>query len=255
MPGVATRVLEKTLSHLSNTLEQAEQAHRTARGTAPVQALDARVKVVSAALLSIAAVSSSSLEVILPLLAALTACALLSGIRWPRLLTTWASGLFFAAIIAIPAIFTTGPKIAALLVSRSEACLTCWLLVIMTTPFNRVLLALRALRVPSVFVAILAMTFRYIFLLVETSHDMLLSRRSRIVGRMSPSDNRRLLAGTAGVLLGKSIQMSDDVFHAMASRGFRGEIHMLDDFQMRTADWAVLATVAILSTLIFLASR
>ena len=255
MPGAGTRVIEKTLSHLSGTLQQAEQAQRLANGVSPLQAVDPRVKVFGALLLSLAVVSCRRLEVILPLLAAFTALALLSQISWTRLLATWASGLFFAAIIAVPAIFTNGPRIAALLVSRSEACLTAWLLVIMTTPFNRVLRALRALRIPSVFVAILAMTFRYIFLLVETAQDMLLSRRSRIVGRMSRSDNRRLLAGTAGVLLGKSIQMSDDVYHAMASRGFRGEIRLLDDFQMRTSDWLVLAAIVILCTFIFVASR
>lgn len=253
MSGVGTRVFEKTLSHLSATLEQAEQAHRAANRTSPFRSLDARVKVLGALLLSVAAVSSTRLEIIFSLLAAFTALALISQISWTRLLTTWTSGLFFAAIIAVPAAFTSGPRIALLLVSRSEACLTAWLLVIMTTPFNRVLRALRALQVPSVFVAILAMTFRYIFLLVETTQDMLLSRRSRIVGRMSPSDNRSLLAGTAGVLLGKSIQMSDDVYHAMASRGFRGEIYLLDDFQMRTADWFVLVGIIILSVLMFVA--
>jgi energy-coupling factor transporter transmembrane protein EcfT len=104
--------------------------------------------------------------------------------------------------------------------------------------------------VPAVFIAILAMTFRYIFLLVETAQDMLFSRRSRIVGRMNAADSRRLLVSTSGVLLGKSIQMSDDVYQAMTSRGFRGEVYVLEDFQMTVRDWGfMLATVAVISAI------
>lgn len=255
MPSFGTRVLEKTLSHLSGTLEQAEQAHSSATVPAAAQLIDARVKVIGAIFMTIAAVSSHHLGPVLSILIALSVLVLLSNVTWKRLLATWASGLFFAAIVAVPAIFTTGWNIALLLVFRSEASLTCWLLVIMTTSFNRVLRALRALHVPAVCVAILLMTFRYILLLVETAQDMLLSRRSRIVGRLSAGGNRKLLISTSGVLLSKSIQMSDDVYHAMTSRGFRGDIHLLEDFNMTVRDWIVLFAVISLSLLLFVQGR
>jgi len=238
-----TRVLTTTLAHLSSTMEQAEQAHRTAAANS----IDPRVKVIGALFLTVAAVSSRRWEIILSLIALLTLTALLASVTWQRLLAGWAGGLFFAALVAVPAIFTNGWKLALLLVLRSEASLTCWMLLIMTTPFNLVLRALRTLWVPSVFIAILSMTFRYIFLLVQTAQDMLLSRRSRIVGRMDANDNRRLLSATAGVLLGKSIQLSDDVYHAMASRGFRGEIQVMQDFRMTAKDWLALGVIAMIS--------
>lgn len=247
MPGVGTRVLEKSLAHLSATLEHAEHVHALN--------IDARVKVVGALLLTIAAVSSRRLAIVVCLFAMTTVAALLSGISWPRLMAAWAGGLFFAALVAVPAIFTAGWKISLLLVLRSEVSLTCWLLVVLTTPFNRVLRALRALHVPVVFVAILSMTFRYIFLLIQTAQDMLLSRRSRIVGRISGAGNRKLLVSTSGVLLSKSIQMSDDVYQAMTSRGFRGDIHVLDDFEMTHTDWMVLCSLIVISILALLAGR
>jgi energy-coupling factor transporter transmembrane protein EcfT len=37
--------------------------------------------------------------------------------------------------------------------------------------------------------------------------------------------------------LSKSLQLSGDVHLAMQSRGFRGEVHLLDDFQMKSSDW------------------
>jgi energy-coupling factor transporter ATP-binding protein EcfA2 len=47
-----------------------------------------------------------------------------------------------------------------------------------------VLKALRVLRVPVVFVVILAMTYRYVFVLLWTVHDMFEARQSRLVGRL-----------------------------------------------------------------------
>jgi energy-coupling factor transporter transmembrane protein EcfT len=176
-------------------------------------------------------------------------------VPWKRLVSGWAGGLFFAAIVAVPAIFTSGWQLALLLVLRSEACLTCWLLLIVTTPFNLVLRALRTLYVPAVFIAILSMTFRYIFLLVQTAQDMLLSRRSRLVGRMNSADSRRLLSATAGVLLGKSIQMSDDVYQAMVSRGFRGDMRVMQNFQTTAKDWILLAALLTIAALTYVAGR
>ncbi len=247
MPGLSTRVFEKTLSHLASTLERAEQVRS--------QQVDARVKVLSALLLTIAAVSSSRLEIVIGLFIFLTITALVWKISWQQLMAAWGGGLFFAALVAVPAIFTVGWKTALLLVTRSEDSLTCWLLVILTTPFNRVLCALRSLRVPVIFVAVLSMTFRYIFLLIQTAQDMLLSRRSRIVGRLTGAGNRNILISTSGVLLSKSVQMSDDVYQAMTSRGFRGEIRILDEFHMRSGDWVIISTVAAISCLILVWGR
>jgi energy-coupling factor transporter transmembrane protein EcfT len=55
------------------------------------------------------------------------------------------------------------------------------------------------------------------------------------------------MVSTAGVLLGKSIQMSDDVYQAMTSRGFRGEIHVMDEFRMTSRDWGFVFAIAALA--------
>lgn len=67
---------------------------------------------------------------------------------------------------------------------------------------------------------------------------MFLSRQSRVVGRMSAADERRVLAANAGVLLNKSLHLSGEVYLAMQSRGFRGHPRTLDEFRMKPLDWA-----------------
>jgi cobalt/nickel transport system permease protein len=104
-----------------------------------------------------------------------------------------------------------------------------------------VLKAMRVLRVPVVFVVILGMTYRYIFVMLQTARDMFESRQSRMVGILEGPDRRRLASASVGVLLGKSFQLSSEVYLAMLSRGFRGEVYTLDDFQMRRRDWIALA--------------
>ena len=53
--------------------------------------------------------------------------------------------------------------------------------------------------------------------------------------------------GPVGVLLSKSLQLSSDVHLAMQSRGFRGEVYLLDDFQAHAIDWFWLAGFAALA--------
>ena len=44
-------------------------------------------------------------------------------------------------------------------------------------------------------------------------------------------------------LLSKSFQLSGEVYLAMQSRGFRGEVYVLDEFEMKQRDWAAFALV------------
>jgi energy-coupling factor transporter transmembrane protein EcfT len=47
-----------------------------------------------------------------------------------------------------------------------------------------------------------------------------------------------MTARTAGVLLSKSVELSHEVYLAMLSRGFRGEVRLLTDFRLRLRDYA-----------------
>jgi energy-coupling factor transporter transmembrane protein EcfT len=40
-----------------------------------------------------------------------------------------------------------------------------------------------------------------------------------------------------GVLMGKSLQMSEEVYQAMRSRGYHGEVYLLDEMRLTGLDW------------------
>jgi cobalt/nickel transport system permease protein len=255
----SSRVLEHTLKGFTETLERALFAEEIHARPGLLQSLDPRVKVISVLALLIGVSLSRSLAVIaaiylLALLLAI-ASAIPAGFFIKRV---WLALPFFTGMIAVPALFITpGPALlhlplglvitqsgltaALFLLLRVSTSVSLTLLLILTTPWNTVLSALSVLRVPDVFILILGMTYRYIYLLIHTANDMFLSRQSRMVGRMNGGEERRMLAAISGTLLGKSLNLSSEVYLAMQSRGFRGAIVTLRPFKMNRRDGLWLA--------------
>jgi cobalt/nickel transport system permease protein len=246
--------IERTLAGLAAASEYAASAEQLASTRGALQRVDPRVKVAGLFALVVAAAAARNLRAVAALFAFALLLAMLSRIRLARLAGwVWAPVFLFTGPIALPAVFLTPGRIvaawgalsvtrqgiesAALLLSRAETTATLAALLVLTTPWPWVLKSLRVFRCPAVLVAILGMTYRYIFVILETALDMFESRKSRTVGVLEPSERRRLAAASAGVLLSKSLQLSSDVHLAMQARGFRGEVYLLDDFRARTADW------------------
>jgi cobalt/nickel transport system permease protein len=242
--------IERTLASLLRAAEYAADAERSAESGGVLQRVDPRVKVVGLMVLVVVVAASHRLAAIGALFVLALALALLSGIGPGKLAAwVWIPVLLFTGAIALPAIVLVpqGFRSAAYLVARTETAATLSALLVLTTPWPLVLKALRVLKCPIVVVAILGMTYRYIFEILRTALDMFESRRSRTVGELGPIESRRLAASAVGVLLSKSIQLSGDVHLAMQSRGFRGEVYVLPDFRARTADWCWLAGFVVLA--------
>ena len=261
------RVVERTLVHLGEALEQSLFAEHVARLPGMLQSLDPRAKLVSTLAFLLAVSLSRSLAVIVALYLFTLLLAWRSAVPLAFFIRrVWLFMPFFTGIIALPALFfvpgpallrlplglqitQTGLTSALFLVLRVGSSVSIAVLLILTTPWNSVLKALGVLRVPDVFVVILGMTYRYIFLLLRAAGDMFLSRKSRIVGRLDGGDERRLVAASAGVLLSRSLQISGDVYLAMQSRGLRGYPRTMDTFEMHGRDWLYGAVMLIVAGL------
>ena len=260
--------LDRLAGGLARTFDQALEAESVALGEGFLQRLDPRTKVVGLLALVLLAVMAQSLAVILAVLAVALALAMTSGVTPARMaLQVWLPVLAFTGLVALPAAVTVpgtpvlavpilgwpvtkqGLRSAALLVGRGEAASSLALLLVLCTPWTHILKALRLFGVPPVLVVILGMTHRYIFVLLGTAIAMFEARRARTVGRMTAQDGRRLATATAGTLFAKAFAMSSDVHLAMISRGYRGEVRVMDDFRFRKLDWIVLACLVALAAL------
>jgi cobalt ECF transporter T component CbiQ len=258
--------VERSVESLAGALDHARFCEDTALARGLLQRLDPRVKLCGLLALILAAVSVRRLEVTLAIGLLGIGLALCSRISIRTLGTrTWAGVLAFTGLLALPAVFLTpgepvvphwpvtwqGLLTAARLIARAETAATLAGLLVLTTPWTHVLKALRTLHVPAVLVIILGMTYRYILLLVRLAEDFFEARRSRMIRPLSRPEQRRMAGGAAGVLLNKSLQLSEDVYLAMQSRGFRGEAYTIHDFRMAPRDWAAGAAFAILAGLAF----
>jgi cobalt/nickel transport system permease protein len=244
-------------------LEQSLFAEEISRRRGVLQGFDPRVKIISMVALLIAVGLSRNLPVLFGLYGLALVLALCSAVPLAFFLKrVWLFMPFFTGVIALPALFMThGPTLAALpmgliitrtgvlaalfLLMRVSTSVSLGVLLILTTPWTTLLRALSVLRVPQGFILILGMTYRYIYLLLLAAEDMFLSRKSRIVGRLSASAERHILAASAGTLLNKSLFLSEEVYLAMESRGYQGVPHGLDTFRLNKYDW--LAAVACLT--------
>jgi cobalt ECF transporter T component CbiQ len=266
-PNAKGGFIENTLEGLHSAMDRMLYAEASASRTGMLQRLDPRVKVAGLFAMVVSVALAAKLWPLAGVLILAVALAVVSAIPIRVLASrAWVGAFLFSGAIALPALFLTpgtpfhglpitlqGLRTGSFLVMRAETAATLMLVLAYTTPWTHILKALRIFHVPVVFVVILGMTCRYILLMLETAHEMFESRKSRTVNRMTPAENRRLAISSAGVLLHKTLHMSEEVYLAMQARGFRGEVYVVDDFQMQARDWfamAAFATVAAVSILL-----
>ena len=262
--------LESTTLGFARLFTRAMLSEQVAGQRGLLQSLDPRVRVLGLFTLVLAVTLCRRIAAVAALFAVAIVLAAFSKVSPVTLAKrVWWVVLAFTGVIALPAIFITpgtpvagmggltiteqGLRTAGLLVLRVESAVTFTALLVLCTPWSHVLKALRTLRLPKEAIMMLAMTYRYVFLLVETATQMFESRRSRTVGELAPAEQRHMAVRTAGVLLSKSIDMSNEVYLAMQSRGFSGEVQVLPNFNLTMRDLcAMLAFLLAAGTAIWL---
>ena len=249
--------LESTTLGFAQLFTRAMLSEQIARQRGLLQSLDPRVRVVGLFSLVLAVTLCRRIGAVAALFAVAVLLAVASRVGPVTLAKrVWWVVLAFSGVIALPAIFITpgtpvaavagltiteqGLRTAGLLVLRVETAVTFTALLVLCTPWSHVLKALRTLRLPKEAIMMLAMTYRYVFLLVETATQMFESRRSRTVGTLAPAEQRHMAARTAGVLLSKSIDTSSEVYLAMQSRGFSGEVQVLPHLHATLWDYCAM---------------
>ncbi|MFZ1915705.1 MAG: energy-coupling factor transporter transmembrane component T, partial [Dehalococcoidales bacterium] len=110
-------------------------------------------------------------------------------------------------------------------------------------------------RMPALIVDILGMTYRYMFLLLHSANSMFLARRSRVIGSFSGGENRRWLGRALATTMVKSQKLSEDVYLAMLSRGYQGEVRVLQDFRLQRRDFLWIGFSLVVVIFLFWVSR
>ena len=104
---------------------------------------------------------------------------------------------------------------------------------------------------PRIFILIIGMAYRYLFLLLGTVTDMFQARQARTPGTPKHDASARAFVGAGvGTLLGKAAHLSEEVHQAMVARGFRGDATTLDRPHPRRVDLLCAALVVVVSVVL-----
>ncbi len=259
--------VEKTLADISGGIERAVFSEENARKEGFLQRRDPRAKLLAFVALIVATGLSREWAILAALYAIVLVAAAVSSVDMGLFVKrVWLGMGLFSAIVILPSIFFIGHRelfqiplglfnltvhrdglvAASIFVLRVSASVSLAILLILTTKWADILKSLRVLRVPSVLILVLAMTYRYIFLVLHTANAIFLARKSRIIATTSGREQRWWVVSSMGVLMNRSLRMSEDVYQAMLARGFQGEMRTIDDYRMRAADW-LLVVVSLLT--------
>lgn len=153
------------------------------------------------------------------------------------------------------AITDAGVMAAGRFVMRVAVSISIAVLLVLTTPWQQLLRALRVVGVPHFFVFALGMSYRYIHLLLRLLLDLHLGRRSRTLRRARWRQDQAWMASRAAYLFQRSQALGENVYRAMLSRGFHGEPKLLDDLRWQLKDGAAVSVAIALSIAMLLADR
>jgi cobalt ECF transporter T component CbiQ len=279
-----TPVLEKGVQHLARVIRESYAQWESSRREGVLQTVDPRVKLLLlAAFLVLVSVknhippqaSIAGLILLLFLASRLDLFALYRRILWITCL--------FGVIVPLPSIFNifdghvplvpllrlqqehqlwlyhvprtigiSGEGLAAmaLLSLRIANSVALSLLVIHTTSFPDLIRALRVFRVPESFVAVTALSYKYVFIFARTLEEMHMAKQSRLLRRLDRRQSYRWAAGRIAFLFQKSQSRCEEICKAMVARSSEYRPPRRRFNRLQPTDWTVIA-LALATWLLF----
>jgi cobalt/nickel transport system permease protein len=155
--------------------------------------------------------------------------------RLVRILKLSLGVTLFTAIIMLPAFLLGNSYSSIMITTKVFASITVVELLSHTTKWSLLTKALKRFYVPDIFILILDITIKYIYRLGERSLSMFHSLKLRSVGR----NNKKYtsMAGVAGTMFLQSMEMAEEMYHAMECRGFSGEYHRMEKSKFKWKDY------------------
>jgi len=158
-------------------------------------------------------------------------------------------------IYHIPAVigFTVeGLKGMSLLILRVFNSISLSFLLINITPFNDIIKGLKLFRIPDSLLMILTLTYIYIIILSNSVVESYLAMKARILGRMNNKEVQNLIAGRISHIFKMSKRHFEKTYQAMLSRGYSGEVILMQRENMTRVDYLVLTIAVMIGSFFFL---
>ncbi|WHH56882.1 cobalt ECF transporter T component CbiQ [Petroclostridium sp. X23] len=260
----------KTLGQLSETLRNEFLSDHYSKAPGLLQQLDPRVKVLSFVALMGFAAMMRSLSVLI-IMYVFTVLLLFLG-KLPVFTFTkriWVVMPLATAVMVLPAVLNIivpgeplliiyevknpiswfgiplpqmlsvtkqGMISAVTLILRVSISVSLGVILTVTTSWAELMKGLCRIKIPSIFITMLDMAYRYIFVLINISLQMFEARKLRTIGTVSYLSNKKFISDIIGVLFAKSMSYSEAVYDAMVARGYTGQIETISSFKLKRLD-------------------
>jgi cobalt/nickel transport system permease protein len=258
--------IERSIMGALSFLKESVMSDEYASRKAFLQSLDPRIKLATFAIFILAALFTRNILTVLTLYLICLGLARFSKINLGFFLKrTWIFIPLFSLFIALPAlfdVFTPGDAIvsfkiiglsltithqglsgALLFVARVITSVSFVVLLSITTKHFELLKVLRVFKVPQVFVMVLGMCYRYIYLFAEIVENTYIAIKSRVGRRIHYKKGQHMAAWNIASLWYRSYQLNEAVYGAMLSRGYSAEPVIFNNFKAKPKDWAWLCVV------------
>jgi len=111
---------------------------------------------------------------------------------------------------------------------KSLAAVSCLYFLSLSTPIVELLSVLKKLKVPKLFVELMSLIYRFIFIILETVNMIYISQNSRL-GYSNLKTSYNSLGKLIGSLFLSSYKRSQDMYTALESRCYDGDINVIEN--------------------------
>lgn len=166
-----------------------------------------------------------------------------------RILSLSFLSIFFTGVILIPSILLGNAFNSFLILLKVLGSVMCAGVLSFSTKWNDIIKSLKLVFVPDIFIFVLDITLRYIYILSEMSRDMMYALKLRSIGR----NNKKYISISSimGSLFIRSKMMGDEMLSAMECRGFTGDYKSKAIFKLALRD-ALYGTIILLVVFMYL---
>ncbi|MEM0449739.1 MAG: cobalt ECF transporter T component CbiQ [Methanomassiliicoccales archaeon] len=221
--------------------------------TSPFFVLDPRIKLLSTIAIIVIIATVRKFEAIAMASLFTVFLVISSKIPLSHLFRNFALALIFIIFASVSMFFYKGWENALIIGIRISLCVIILLLLVTTTPFHKMLRAMRYLHMPRVLATLLMFTYRFIFLFLEELERMKLARLARgFTGGRHLFDKHalRTLSNTIGMIFVRANLRATNIYDALLLRGYSGEMGHYEKMKIGFRDMIYLFFISLAATTI-----
>ena len=115
------------------------------------------------------------------------------------------------------------------------------LLILNTTAFTEIIKSLKVFRVPDMFLLIITLTYKFVFILAHTVEETYFALKLRWWRKLKKAEAGKIVAGRITHIFRRSWMRYEETWQAMVARGYTGEVNLCYLRKITILDYLTLA--------------